>query len=124
MHERKILMGRRLADDGFYGGYWEFPGGKVEKDESEEQALVREFREELEVNVTSSRFFHGLRWQYPTKEVDLRFYMVTIEPAEIEKMHSRAHSELRWFTVAEAFMAKVLPANIKLLEKLKHWPLG
>jgi 8-oxo-dGTP diphosphatase len=124
MKDRKILMGKRLADDGFYGGYWEFPGGKVERGETNEQALARELREELECQMTSSQFFHTMKWQYPTKEVDLHFYMVTMEPYEVEKMRSHAHAELRWFTIPEAFMAKILPANIKLLEKLKHWPLG
>lgn len=124
MKDRKILMGKRLPDDGFYGGHWEFPGGKVERGETEEEALRREIHEELEARVIRCDFFYSLRWQYPTKEVDLRFFWVELEPYEIEKLKSHAHTELRWFSISEAFMAKVLPANIKVLEKLRHWPLG
>ena len=49
----KVLIGRRNANQAL-GGYWEFPGGKVEKDESFHEAAIRELKEELNINVNQS----------------------------------------------------------------------
>jgi 8-oxo-dGTP diphosphatase len=47
VHDGKVLIVRRSADDDFLAGYYEMPGGKIENDETHEQAIVREMQEEL-----------------------------------------------------------------------------
>ena len=64
----KILIARR-ADTQHQGGLWEFPGGKVEDDESVETALARELHEELGIVVNTARPMIKVRHDYPDKQV-------------------------------------------------------
>tara|TARA_B100000700_G_scaffold306772_1_gene382342 strand:+ start:391 stop:792 length:402 start_codon:yes stop_codon:yes gene_type:complete len=51
--ENRILISKRLIDKPM-GGMWEFPGGKIEADESPESALIREIKEELSISISKS----------------------------------------------------------------------
>lgn len=117
--ENRVLMGQRFDHDGFYGGYWEFPGGKVENGETEEQALVREFREELGVGIQSARFYRQVIWNYPSREVELNFFLVHLEHHDEETFLKNAHQDLGWFQIDEALLLNVLPANIEVLKSLR-----
>jgi 8-oxo-dGTP diphosphatase len=57
------LLSKRL-DHQHQGGKWEFPGGKIENDESTEQALVRELKEELNIGVTEQSHYMSLSFEY------------------------------------------------------------
>jgi len=50
-NENKVLIGKRLDDNPNFGGYWEFPGGKVDDGETEYEALKREFKEEFDIEI-------------------------------------------------------------------------
>src|SRR5579864_8978438 len=69
----KLLITRRHADT-HLGGLWEFPGGKREPDETFEQCLVRELREELGIEVDVGNLVESLNHAYPKKTVVLKFY--------------------------------------------------
>ncbi len=58
-----------------YEGYWEFPGGKVETGETIEDALKREFMEELGIAITSADPWCGVEFVYPHAHVRLHFYI-------------------------------------------------
>ncbi|GAB1481260.1 8-oxo-dGTP diphosphatase MutT [Treponema sp.] len=96
--DEKILVARRLPG-GAIGGKWEFPGGKVEKGESDEEALIREFQEELSVRVRIGPLLAQTRFVHADKEVSLSAYSVYLES---EKLELREHSELSWLA-ADAF---------------------
>ena len=70
----KILIAQRKPGS-FLGGFWEFPGGKREKDESMEDCLVREIREELGIAIRPREFLRSDRYQYPEKIIHLYFYL-------------------------------------------------
>ncbi len=72
----KILLSKR-PDHVHQGGLWEFPGGKVEANESVEQALVRELQEELDIVATTFRPLISIPHQYPDKTVLLDVWEVT-----------------------------------------------
>src|SRR5215831_2186212 len=69
----KLLITRRHVDT-HLGGLWEFPGGKREPNESYEQCLVRELREELGIEVVVGGLVESLTHAYPEKTVVLNFY--------------------------------------------------
>ena len=81
-----VLIGERTAGRA-YAGYWEFPGGKLEPGESAEQALVREFDEELGTVVRAARPLIRLRHDYPEYSVRLSVFEITDwagEPRSVE----------------------------------------
>lgn len=71
----KILIAKR-PDTAHQGGLWEFPGGKVDAGETIEQALVRELREELNINVLASEPLIQIRHHYPDKSVLLDVHRI------------------------------------------------
>ncbi|WP_036186984.1 Nudix family hydrolase [Marinimicrobium agarilyticum] len=74
--EGRILIARR-ADDAHQGGLWEFPGGKVDPGETLTEALARELREELAIDVLASEPLIEIRHDYPDKSVLLQVCRVT-----------------------------------------------
>jgi 8-oxo-dGTP diphosphatase len=71
----QVLISLR-HDDLHQGGLWEFPGGKVEQGESDQQALVRELKEELGITVHSACPLITINHRYPDRSVQLRVYTV------------------------------------------------
>ena len=69
----KILIAQRHANS-HLGGFWEFPGGKREPNETFEQCLVREIREELGADISINKLFEEIVHAYPNKTVRLRFF--------------------------------------------------
>jgi A/G-specific adenine glycosylase len=73
VHKGKILIDKRKPD-GFLGGLWEFPGGKPDTGESLKQALRREVKEELNINVKVGRHLTTVRHAYTHFTVELHAY--------------------------------------------------
>lgn len=115
---KRVLMGRRLSSENRFAGYWEFPGGKIESGESEQQALKREIKEELGLEVVSSSVFEQIVWDYPDRQIELNFFLCELSEVEISKMNLEVHSELAWFGIDELKKLQVLPANESIIEKL------
>jgi 8-oxo-dGTP diphosphatase len=87
-----VLVGRRKPG-GALGGKWEFPGGKREPGESDEDALIREYDEEFGVAVAVGAFLGESQFVNGDKRYGLAALLVELqaEPAEL-----REHDELRW----------------------------
>nr|WP_298169656.1 Nudix family hydrolase [uncultured Pseudomonas sp.] len=88
----RILIARR-PDDKHQGGLWEFPGGKVEADESVEQALARELDEELGIRPSAARPLLQVRHDYPDKQVLLDVWDVSAFTGE---PHGAEGQPLAW----------------------------
>lgn len=69
----KILIAQRCPGDSF-AGFWEFPGGKREPEESMEACLVRELREEMGIEIMPRRFLFRCDHTYPERKVELYFW--------------------------------------------------
>ena len=88
----RILLARR-ADTQHQGGLWEFPGGKVEADESVATALSRELQEELGIQVTTARPLIKVQHDYPDKQVLLDVWEVSAFTGE---PHGAEGQPLAW----------------------------
>jgi 8-oxo-dGTP diphosphatase len=89
------------------GGYWEFPGGKVEAFESKEQALARELSEELSLSYSSEHYYHSVQFDYPDKSVSIDFFdvfdlLTEPKPQEQQQMCWVSVSELDQYQFPEA----------------------
>ena len=107
----RVLAGRRTAPPHLAGG-WELPGGKVEPEEADEDALRREIAEELGVEVRLGARVGG---DWPLGTYVLRVWLATIvddaEPAPLEQ-----HDELRWVGLDELDSVAWLPGDREPVE--------
>ena len=102
----KLLITQRPMDV-HLAGLWEFPGGKVEPEESLEQALVREINEEIGVKIRVLGEYFRVEHAYPTKSVRLHFFDCAIvegdpTPLHVANMEWVAPEELDNFSFPEA----------------------
>jgi 8-oxo-dGTP diphosphatase len=110
----RLLITQRLPDDTL-GGYWEFPGGKVDPGEELKAALQRELREELGVETEIGAEIHRIVHAYPDRDVRLYFFDARIlrgQPRKIEV------ADLRWVTHAELLDYQFPEADLPLLRQL------
>ena len=99
-----------------YAGYWEFPGGKVEAEETPEQSLVRELKEEVNLQATVMHPAWQCEHVYPHAHVRLLFYWVTQWQGSPHGLESQ---QLLWVAPGHAWPYPVLPATVPLLEKIR-----
>ena len=109
-----VLLARRPATKVF-AGYWEFPGGKVEPGESTRDALVREIREELGVEVTQANSWITRTFSYPHSRVKLHFFRVYAWDGELQP---HEHDALAWHRPESVDVSPLLPANGPILRGL------
>jgi 8-oxo-dGTP diphosphatase len=102
----QVLFARRPAGKA-YAGYWEFPGGKIEPGESDREALVRELREELGIEVTAASAWLVQRHAYPHAYVELRFFLVSAWEGEVRPQEGQ---QVAWQTPGAWTVAPMLPA--------------
>ncbi|CNH37626.1 pyrimidine (deoxy)nucleoside triphosphate pyrophosphohydrolase [Yersinia aldovae] len=108
----KILLARRDADRD-QAGLWEFPGGKVEAEESQPQALMRELSEELGIEATISGYIGTNQWDSGHQTIRLHGWHVVHFSGEPE-LH--CHSAIVWLTPQQAYLYPLAPADIPLLD--------
>lgn len=111
--DHKVLIAKRATGDEFVFGKWEFPGGKVEPNETEENAIEREIYEEFEMKVNAKRFLINNVCEYPTKTVDLRLYECEYVSGEF-RLHD--HSEYKFVSIKELTKYDLAKADIPLAE--------
>lgn len=115
--DNKILIARRSTGDESLLGKWEFPGGKLEPDENEYQAIEREIKEEFELNISAKKFLTSNVFKYPTKTVDLRLYSCEYVSGNF-KLHD--HSEYKYIDKNELLNYDLAPADIPLAQFVKE----
>lgn len=114
--ENKVLIAKRSTGDINVMGKWEFPGGKVELNETEEEALKREIKEEFELDVKVLKFLVNNVCEYPTKTVDLRLYECEYISGNFN-LHD--HFEYKYVLVDDLSNYDLAKADIPLATYLK-----
>ena len=109
---RELLATQR--GHGNYKGYWEFPGGQIEAGETAREALTREIREELDIEILIDRFFYHVEFGYPEFHLSMDCYLCHID----EEPRLLEHEAAMWLPFDDLFKIKWLPADIEVLEKL------
>lgn len=109
-----VLICRRKPEKSL-GGYWEFPGGKVEDDESFEESLLRELIEELNLHVEIKRHFFDTVHHYDKGSIELISFICESEDIATE---STDHDRLEWVKVDDLLNWKLAPADIPIAKEL------
>ena len=118
IYEDRILCMQRGADKYDYLSYkYEFPGGKVEPSETNSQALMRELREEMEIeiNISENDFFMTVTHQYPDFEVTMRSYVCRLSSPEFIR---KIHINHTWLKRPDLDKLDWAPADQPIVKKL------
>lgn len=114
-NEDKILATKRGY--GEFINMWEFPGGKIESGETKKQALVREIKEELNIEINVDKFAIDIEYQYPNFYLFMSCFMCSIKEGSIELLE---HNDGKWITKEELNTLNWLPADIDAVNYLKE----
>ena len=92
--------------------WWEFPGGKMEEGETEQEALVREIKEELSADIHVGKLLDTVEWDYPEFHLTMHCFMCTLSH---DAMHLNEHEAAKWLNMTTLHSVKWLPADEALL---------
>ena len=93
-------------------GYYEFPGGKVEVNETKEEALIREIKEELNIDISIDSYITTIEYDYPSFHLIMHVYRCIIINGDISL---NEHTDSIWCNVNELRNINFAPADIKVL---------
>jgi 8-oxo-dGTP diphosphatase len=112
----QLLIAQR-PEGKWQAGRWEFPGGKIEIDESPRQALARELREELGVEVQAAQPLGQFTYAYPDRSVEIELWLVTQFAGQPQGLDGQA---LHWVTLDELAARDLLEADRPMIEPLRQ----
>ena len=118
-HEGRILATQRGYGD-FKDG-WEFPGGKMEPGETAEEAVVREIREELKVEIVPERLVTTVECDYPKFHLTMHCFLSSIRSGTVSLVE---HEAAKWLKPDELDSVDWLPADVEAVQLLKQMPDG
>ena len=115
-YEDKIFATQRGYGE-FEGG-WEFPGGKVEEGETPEEALVREIKEELDVEVEVEELLDTVEYDYPKFHLSMDCFICKVKYGDFVL---KEHKNAKWLTKDTLNSVSWLPADEGLVKKIKEY---
>ncbi len=113
-HDGKILATQRGYGD-FKDG-WEFPGGKIEKGETPEDAIVREIKEELDAVIKPEKLVTTVEYDYPTFHLTMHCFLATVQEGKISLLE---HEAAKWLEPSKLDSVDWLPADVEVVVELK-----
>lgn len=116
IEDEKVFLARRAPGDKF-AGRWEFPGGKLEADETPEECLRRELFEEFGLETEVKEFYAENTYEYPQGSIRLLAYKVRIIRGDISLT---VHDQYRWVMLKDLLNFNLLPADIPIACKLMN----
>lgn len=113
--EGKILIAQRNLKKS-QGGLWEFPGGKIEPNETQEEAIIREIKEELNMDIECDSYFDEKVYKYPDKIIRL----IALNCSMIGDFYEvLEHEQVKWIELDEFKNYEFAPADIYFIKKLR-----
>ncbi len=95
---------------------WEFPGGKIEKGETKEQALHREIKEELNCSININEFFMTIHHEYESFKITMHIYLCTLKNKDPELIE---HNDCMWVNKEEIVKLDFVEADYQFINLLK-----
>lgn len=114
----RMLVNRR-PEGSYFGGWWEWPGGKLEQGETPEQCARRELMEEIGLEAGPLRVFDQRTATYPDRVVHLHFLVGPVKPGSSPRPDALEH---QWLTPAEVKQLRFLEPNLPVLQRLIDQP--
>ena len=114
----KILIGLRSKKDQG-GGLWEFPGGKIELEESDINAIIRELKEELGINAIVEQKVMQYVHKYKNTLYDISFFEINSFNGEV-KMN--VHDEIKWIDLSNLKDYVFISGDLLFIDKLLNNP--
>ena len=118
IQNNKVLIGLRSESDNG-GGLWEFPGGKIEIDESSENAVIRELIEELDIVCQNPKKIMQYLHRFKNLIYDISFFEVVSFKGSIKKI---VHDELKWIDLASINNYNFISGDLLIIERLINEP--
>ena len=131
MEERKTVRvvaailrkdNRIFATQRGYGEFkdgWEFPGGKIEENESPRDAIVREIKEELAADIIVGELLTTVEYDYPKFHLSMDCFWAELAPGSDMKLLE--HEAAKWLDVNELESVDWLPADVEVVRAIKDW---
>ena len=96
---------------------WEFPGGKVEKGETKEEALIREIKEELDTVIKVDSYLDTIEYDYPDFHLSMDCFVCSIVEGNLVL---KEHEDSKWIKKEEIDTLNWLPADLVIIDKVKE----
>lgn len=113
LHKGKFFATQRGY--GEWKDWWEFPGGKIEPEETPKDALKREIREELATEIEVGDLFTKVEYDYPEFHLTMHCYLCSLISGQFSLIE---HKDARWLGMEELNLVKWLPADIEVVNLL------
>jgi 8-oxo-dGTP diphosphatase len=112
--ENRFLMALKKAGKNL-AGYWEFPGGKVEKGEEGLVAIEREIKEELNVTLKDIQYCFDYQYLENEQTIDITFFRAQIDRGN---MVLTDHDEIAWMNELETHKYNIAPADLEAIKRI------
>ena len=116
IENNKIFATQRGYGD-FKDG-WEFPGGKIEKGETPEEALIREIKEELDTTINVNKKIDTVEYDYPNFHLSMDCFICNILEGDLVL---KEHAASQWLSKDELYSVDWLPADKEIIEKIEDY---